>query len=364
MVDGKSVEGCLLGLMLGDSLGLPYEGLSAGRVNKFMPEDLQQSLFFHCGMVSDDTEHALFVGQAAALYPDDVNKFQTQLSWYLRWWLLRLPAGIGMATGRSIIKLWLGFPASKSGVYSAGNGPAMRSPVLGVLFGHDKVKLKAYVRASTELTHSDIKAYIGSLAVACLSYQLSQNRESADARGNVLAFKTSFSQLTIDIPDHDLKEFNDLLGMITSAIEKGSQTVGLDYLIKELKLEKGVSGYIYHTVPVVLFLALKSEEGFLESLRSVILLGGDTDTTAAILGGILGGRITNWNHFSKQLNAVVDWPISKRSIKKQSRKIVLGASGEEVVGFPLIVGPVVFLRNLIFLTIVLGHGFRRLLPPY
>jgi ADP-ribosylglycohydrolase len=60
--------GCLLGTAVGDSLGLPYEGLSARRARK--------------------------------LFPD--------------------------ATARSILKLWLGFSPQKSGVFSAGNGPAMR----------------------------------------------------------------------------------------------------------------------------------------------------------------------------------------------------------------------------------------------
>ena len=41
-----------------------------------------------------------------------------------------LPAGVGLATARACLKLWLGFSPERSGIYSAGNGPAMRSAVL------------------------------------------------------------------------------------------------------------------------------------------------------------------------------------------------------------------------------------------
>ena len=39
----------------------------------------------------------------------------------MRWWLLGLPAGIGMATLKGILKLWLFVPRRWQGAYSAGN---------------------------------------------------------------------------------------------------------------------------------------------------------------------------------------------------------------------------------------------------
>jgi hypothetical protein len=70
----------------------------------------------------------------------------------MRWWLVGLPAGIGSATLRATLKLWLGFSPSRSGVFSAGNGPAMRSPVLGTAID-DIETLRKFVRASTRITH-------------------------------------------------------------------------------------------------------------------------------------------------------------------------------------------------------------------
>jgi ADP-ribosylglycohydrolase len=72
-------------------------------------------------MVSDDTEHTLFVAQALLTHPEDVIAFQRCPAWKLRLWLLGMPAGIGLATLKAILRLWLGFPPSRSGVWSAGN---------------------------------------------------------------------------------------------------------------------------------------------------------------------------------------------------------------------------------------------------
>lgn len=48
---------------------------------------------------------------------------------------LGLPAGIGLTTLKGIGKMWLGVKPTRSGVFSAGNGPAMRSSILGVVKG-------------------------------------------------------------------------------------------------------------------------------------------------------------------------------------------------------------------------------------
>jgi ADP-ribosyl-[dinitrogen reductase] hydrolase len=160
------LAGILLGTAVGDSLGLPAEGLSRRRHSRLMPAPWRHRLVFGCGMVSDDTEHALFVAQSLLRHPADPDAFQRRLAWHLRWWLASLPAGIGRATARACLRLWLGFRPSASGVWSAGNGPAMRSAILGGYFHEDRHAVNAFVRASTSLTHTHPRALTGAMAVA------------------------------------------------------------------------------------------------------------------------------------------------------------------------------------------------------
>ncbi|NOQ36567.1 MAG: ADP-ribosylglycohydrolase family protein, partial [Methylococcaceae bacterium] len=89
------IIGCILGTAVGDSMGLPYEGMNAGRVRKFLKKPLSQRLLHSYGMISDDSEHTCFVAKALMQADGDVSVFEKKLAWDLRWWFAGLPAGVG-----------------------------------------------------------------------------------------------------------------------------------------------------------------------------------------------------------------------------------------------------------------------------
>jgi len=346
--------GCLLGTAAGDSLGLPYEGLSPRRARKLFPDTTKHHLFFGKGMVSDDTEHACFVAQALVRSRDDVNEFQNQLARSLRWWMLTLPAGVGFATLRSVLKLWFGVSPGRSGVFSAGNGPSMRSAILGVAFGHDAERLKRYVKASTEITHADPKAYYAALAVAL-------------AAVDAVSAKTQWQEdylrsLRIEMPEEDAQKFRDLAG---AAYISAANDEPLAQFAAAIGSKNGISGYSYHTVPCVLQAWFRHGNNFAEGLQEIIETGGDTDTAGAIYGGIVGSRAGMRAIPEDWLCNIVEWP---RTVAWMER---LGAAVADAVAeqpsaarSPRYFIPGILLRNLIFLLIVLAHGFRRLAPPY
>jgi ADP-ribosylglycohydrolase len=122
------------------------EGLSARRQRRLFPMPLRHRLIGRWGMVSDDTEHTFMLAQALLEAPRDAAAFQRNLARRLRWWLVCLPAGVGFATLRAIVKLWFGVAPNRSGVYSAGNGPGMRSALLGVYFVDNAAARREFVR--------------------------------------------------------------------------------------------------------------------------------------------------------------------------------------------------------------------------
>jgi ADP-ribosylglycohydrolase len=161
------IAGILLGAAVGDALGLPCEAIPRRRAKRLLPGKLRHRLLFGHGMVSDDTEHTFMVAQSLLDESNDAARFARKLAWRLRWWFLRLPPGIGMATAKACLKLCCGFSPHGSGVFSAGNGPAMRAAIFAVVDGAQQ--RAAFVRASTRLTHTDPKALTGALAVANLA---------------------------------------------------------------------------------------------------------------------------------------------------------------------------------------------------
>jgi ADP-ribosyl-[dinitrogen reductase] hydrolase len=229
-----SVAGTILGTAVGDALGLPREGLSRRRARRLYGGAAMRYRFvFGHGMVSDDTEHTCLVGQALLRAPNDGDAFAHALAWRLRLWLLGVPAGVGLATARAIVKLWLGFSPQRSGVYSAGNGPAMRAAILGVCLGGDRDKLRSYVRVSTRLTHTDPRAERGALLVALAAYH------GATHGPHGVTGATFVQEVREAIPDRDT-ELNGLLDQLKAHLQRGATAVELADV---LGLQRGVSGY-------------------------------------------------------------------------------------------------------------------------
>ena len=148
-------------MMVGDAIGLPTEGLSPARRKRLFGELTDHRLFRGRGMVSDDTAHAIMTAQALVASGGDPERFGRELAGRLRLWFLSLPPGMGLATVRACLKLLIGFPHTQSGVFSAGNGPAMRAPIIGVFCADDASdhRLRALIRVSTRITHTDPKAH-------------------------------------------------------------------------------------------------------------------------------------------------------------------------------------------------------------
>lgn len=305
-------------------------------------------------MISDDTEQACMVAQALIVSAGDVETFTRSLARQFRLWLLTLPGSLGYATLRAILKLWLGYPSHRSGVFSAGNGPAMRSPILGVCYGHDLQHLRALVRASTRTTHTDPKAEYGALAVALAAHLAARRRD----RG---VPPEEYARALQDLLPPQADEFIRLIGRV---VESAAARRTTEFFALDLGLRRGVSGYVYDTVPVVLHAWFRHQDDYRSAIVEMVRCGGDTDTTAAILGGIIGARVGKSGIPGEWLDRMWEWPRTVRWMEELGQRLAqVGARGvgQEALPLPLYG---VFVRNIFFLLVILGHGFRRLFPPY
>jgi len=348
----NTIEGCTVGTAVGDAIGLPYEGLSRERIRKFVSKPLSHRFFFGKGMVSDDTEHTCMVAQALLAAGGDPEVFEKQLAKRLRWWLLGLPAGVGFATLRSILKLWLGVPRDKQGVWSAGNGPAMRSAIIGVYANDNEERLTELVTNSTLLTHRDPKALKGALIVARFSAYNASN-EVFDGDDCIKAIVSS-----LETEDDELRE------LVYKAIASAKDKEDADEFCKALNLRNGVTGYIYHTLPVVLQIALRYPRDFESAITEAVLCGGDTDTVAAIVGGMVGAGCGIEGMPKEWVDGIMEWPRSVSWMKNLSCELAKSKENNKKAKPVHLNIPGVMLRNVFFMLWVLLHGFRRLLPPY
>lgn len=351
------IAGVILGTAVGDALGLPREGLSPRRARRLFGERLRHRFILGRGMTSDDTEHTCLTAQALLRQPEDAGRFARSLGWGLRFWLLGLPAGLGRATLRGVVRLWLGFPPDRSGVFSAGNGPAMRSALLGVCLGHDPEKLRAFVDAATLLTHRDPRAERGARLIAVAAHH------AATSGPEGVRSETVFPVLRSALPDADPK-LTALLGQLEEHLHRNASAAEL---AQALGLRRGVSGYIYHTVPLALYCWLRAPGDFRRALEEVIALGGDTDTTGAITGALVGASVGAAGIPPEWVAGLLEWPRSVRWMRRLAGRLAERFPGEGGTSGPgplPLFWPGLIPRNVLFFLLVLLHALRRLLPPY
>ena len=310
----EAAKGSLLGTTVGDSLGLPYEGLSSKRGKLLMPFPLRQRLLGRKGRISDDTVQSAIVLDALIRCDGDVEQFQKLIASGLRKWFCSIPPGIGLATTTACLKLLVGIPPSKSGVNLAGNGAAMRSAIIGAALSDDPEARVGFVEASARVTHIHPDAIAGAQLVSLAA--------ALQANGNFRDFRSLAEELAT--------EWNWMDNWVIS----------------------NPSGYVLQSVNAAIALCKYPSESTLDSVvERAISTGGDTDTVVAIVGGILGADVSQtfsdptWLHY-------LGWPqpseISSISQDMRFR-----------VPYPRLLS-----QHLIALPAILAFGFRRLLPPY
>ncbi len=338
------VEGCLLGCAVGDALGLPWEGTSAPRLAlRLAPGPLEHAMIplTARGVVSDDTEHSLVVAQSLLEAGADPGAFGRALARRLRWWFVTLPPGLGLGTGRAMVRLLAGLGPERSGVWTAGNGPAMRAAVLGVCVD-DLGELDALVAVCSRITHTDPRAEEGARVVARLAHDLS--RRSRDPA----------QRLRWALGCVEGEELRGHLQRVIAALEPpgGGPAEPLAAIAAALDQADGISGYVNHTVPIAIAAALLHADGR-EAIEQAVRLGGDTDTVAAIAGALVGARDGVAGLPASWIEGLWEWPRDVPWIRELARRLVEGGAP---LPEPLWIQP---LRNLGIGALAVGHVLAR-----
>ena len=334
----NKLQGCLIGAAIGDSVGLPYEGMSSSSGKKLFGLPDKHKLLFGLGMVSDDTEHLVIVLRSYRKANGDVESFSKILASKLKIWTLALPLGVGKASLISGIKLLFGFSHKNSGTFSAGNGPAMRVSVLGLLC-EDNDKLREFVKRATYISHTDPKAYRGALAIAVAAKLAGENKK-VDPDSFLESFKK--------INDSKCEEFDEILKKTIQSVNSKQSTQNF---AESLGLSKGVTGYIYHTIPIAIHAWLSNQDDFHSGLVNTIQCGGDTDTVGSIVGSLIGIQVGAENIPENWRKGLFDYPLNEKSLKEIANNTYNRSFLKELAVFP-------FRQALLFILIILHILYR------
>jgi len=267
----------LVGCAIGDALGNPFEMKPA--ISPLLTEWDGQfkagGTFWkgQAGQYTDDTLMSIALSksliQVNGFDPEDVAKE------YLAWYDTGNTRGIGTTTAGAILNLKLGASHLESGLTTnadgsptGGNGTAMRVSPIGLFYRYDLTKLMESAIKDAAITHNSLEPKIGSVAVA-MGVALLANQVSSPKA--VLADVSSV--LTDSLVRDKIQQANFF-------IEQGIDPV--------LALaEIGTSGYVPETVGAA-FYCLAATQSFQDAVVMAVRGGGDTDTTAAVVGALAG----------------------------------------------------------------------------
>jgi ADP-ribosylglycohydrolase len=270
-------RGCLLGVAVGDALGMPTEGYTAreisskfGMVREMMqaPED-----HFHSGLsagqFTDDTEETLLLAEslidASGFSPD---RFAEKLTAWGATWTLneRLNRGVGFATRSAVESMIAGTPWQQSGLAIPTCGAAMRAAPIGLLYHTNLNIVKSYADLQSLPTHTSAAARAAAVAVAvgvALSFNgFPPKMILRNAASQASRLDTYFAERLLWVG-----ELLDLLPEDALGVIRNSPLAA-------------------ETVPAAFYCFLKFEPE--EALVMAASSGGDTDSIASIAGSLFG----------------------------------------------------------------------------
>jgi ADP-ribosyl-[dinitrogen reductase] hydrolase len=223
-----------------------------------------------------------------------------------------------------------------------------------VCLAYQPERLEAFVRASSRLTHRDVLAEEGALLVALAA--------AHGARLGAAAINAESFLLEVEARV-SAPELRASLRTVREYLARGEPA---RRMAGKFGPSHGVSGFVLHTVPAALYVWLRHPGDFRRAVEEIVRLGGDTDTTAAIVGALVGATAGVRGIPREWLAGLWEWPRTvgwmERLADRLARQFPPVGDPERSGPLPLF-WPGLIARNLAFLLIVLGHGFRRLLPP-
>jgi len=264
-------RGALLGLVVGNQLGVPTERLGTTEaIREAFPQGVRDLAPPPKGSpFDDDAAMTLLLAESLAEKGDfDANDVAE------RWvkWMKRDGRGIGLTTQRALRLIERGtepFEAgrlTRAGGAAASNGAVMRCIPVALRY-HDNVD--KMVRVSTQqaaITHADERCTWGAAAVNLAAREL--------LHGN----------------QHFVEEvLHRLQGGAPRALVEAIRRVPWEQESDLPITAGGESGYVVHCVEIAFWCAMH-RPSVEDALIFLAEAGGDTDTNAAVAGALLGAR--------------------------------------------------------------------------
>lgn len=279
----------MMGLIVGDALGVPVEFFMRGDLAENQVKDMRAYGAHNqpAGTWSDDSSMALATldsihDKAGIDYQDIMNKFS---GWalYGDYTPFHNNFDIGIATSRAIMNYGRGMNPLECGgrcEQDNGNGSLMRIlPVCLYLYERQKTVCTSeneaiyMIHNISALTHGHIRSQIACGLYYFLVKAVAEDKGSLFEKLQI-GMDRGFSYYRQDVRNHPELEFYDRL------IDLWEFKITPESDIKS-------SGYVVHTLEAAIWCLINSSS-YEEAVLKAVNLGDDTDTVGAVTGGLAG----------------------------------------------------------------------------
>lgn len=273
----------LIGLSVADALGVPVEFTSRSERGRSPVTTMQGYGTYNQppGTWSDDSSLTFCLAEALCQWQPGKTGWLNELAakfcaWYQDgYWT---PYGecfdIGRTTKTAIQRLSQGVDppqAGETGEHSNGNGSLMR--ILPLAYCWPKLSLEELLQLTHKvscLTHAHPRSQMACGFYITLAVKLLQGLSLSDAFSQTCQFvETFYNQFPYDREKHHFQRI--LRDRLSSLSPKEIQS----------------TGYVIHTLESS-FWCLLTTQTYSEAVLKAVNLGDDTDTTAAVTGGLAG----------------------------------------------------------------------------
>ena len=282
----NKVTDALLGVAIGDALGVPYEFSSREKMNTNPATDMV-GYGTHgqpAGTWSDDSSLTFCLADALCQGYDLTLISLKFIAWWdhYEWTAHNEVFDIGSTTSDAIVRLIqliktnhteeLSRQKLYGDEYDNGNGSLMRIlPLLFYIKGKELKEQFDIVWETSALTHRHIRA-----AMSCMIY-LNFAEKLTEGKDKVVAYNETRKEISelweeIGFDENERKHFKKL-------IQNDIRATSID----DLK----TGGYVIEVLESSFWFFL-NRNNYRDTVLSIINLGHDTDTSAAIVGGLAG----------------------------------------------------------------------------
>ena len=298
MGKNTKVPAVLLGGAIGDALGKFAETLTAEQIQErygdwdgrtYLPGTHPKATEFACrpGVTTDDTQLSRMM--ALTLVENRGYIAARAAHHYLEWFQghshVGEPRGIGGTLKRAFTRMSAGTPWEDSGERlhwnsPCGTGTAMRVGPLG-MNGSNLQSICEDAAIDADITHVHVDARSGSVAMAAAVYHSLRAGENSD--DGQLMLEQVFDSLSLVNYQHTPMGWGLRFARETAlSLEWGMP----NYLFLRLyNIKDDVVGLVTSAL-----LCAAQAETFEQGVVEAILMGGDTDTRASMVGTILGAK--------------------------------------------------------------------------